>query len=413
MRLKQKLLMGAVIFLISAPVIFLLVQGHTAKTFFESQSLRIQSFELDSLMIDEELHLVYTKGNTIHYKVQKLTGEILIEHSIESDTPINLQLYLNDSVMILWESVNQIFMSNIASSWLFGDGEKPRTFENNNDLYISYIKNDILYCHKFSQKNSLWIIDTSVENYFITGTESYTYFTYTKNGVIHYRICYFSLWKPANQFIAGLYPVIVPAEELDLMYLFYYSNNSLQVGYGASDITHVKPLMSGRITHINAYPSNPALVIFVCNNDIYLQEITNEGFSKPFEICQGEEPQLHFFRDLILIVYRDGFTFYSLIIKQSDKMYYDFSPIKLDSLSTQDYDFQTWIGRYNEYYSLVYEQWDFLQNSDLGVWLIEHPIWLTLIFWVGGLLMLFALFFAIRWLFRFFQAKRKGTGVAA
>jgi len=275
MRTKHKLIIGVILIVLVAPIIFFSITGIPAKKFYNTTELQIQTNAFDSLLIEDTLHIVYVEANDINYQVQKITGEILEEQKLESTNPINLQLYLNGSVMVVFESEEYIFYSDFSNSISFGHGENPRIFENTNEFYLAFIRNKIFYCHKFNLTDSLWVIDSLVDKFSITGTDDITYVTYTKGGLIYYRVCDSKLWNQPQQFQYGLFPTIVPTE-LEMRYLYYFSNNSLQIGYGFEKLTHNKEVIEGTISYICAYDSNAATIVFVNEGEIYLQELHDE-----------------------------------------------------------------------------------------------------------------------------------------
>jgi len=112
MRTKHRLILGTIICLLLVPVIFFSVTGISAKKFFNNTELQIQTSSFDSLLINDRLHIVYVEANDINYQIQKITGEILEQQSLESTNPVNLQLYMNNSVMVVYESENYIFYSD-------------------------------------------------------------------------------------------------------------------------------------------------------------------------------------------------------------------------------------------------------------------------------------------------------------
>ncbi|TET31852.1 MAG: hypothetical protein E3J70_01655 [Candidatus Heimdallarchaeota archaeon] len=408
MRAKRKLIIGVMLILLFAPIIFFSVTGIPSKKFYHNTELQIQTNAFDSLLIDDRLHIVHVEANNVNYQIQKITGEILEEQQLESVAPINLQLYVNGSVMVVYESEEYVFYSDFNNTIRFGHGENPRIFKNTNELYLAFIRNTVLYCHKFAMPDSLWVIDSPVDKFTITGIDDITYVTYTKSGVIYYRICDHRLWNQPEQFQYGLYPTIVPTE-LEMRYLYYFSNDSLQIGYGLDKLTHNKKVIEGTISYICAYSSIPATIVFVKDGAIYLQELNGEGISDFYLICEGLEPKLHFYKDLILIIYRDGRTYYSLIINQSTKVVHDFFDVKLDSLSTLDTQsggsFEDWYRKYNEYYSLKWFQ-DWEPNSQLKEWIVENPFWVSIILYTFILLGVLALILSGRYVIRQIQSKR-------
>lgn len=416
MKVKHAIVLGVVILLVATPIIFFSIKGHTASTFYDNNELSISTTCLDSLYYDDHLYFAYSKSANVEFRVQKLTGEILIQETIETNNPINIQLYVNGSVVYaLWESPEGIFFSNANQTHFYGNGISPRIFENTNELYISYLVNNNLFCHKFSQPNSLWLIDSGVTKFSITGSETITYITYTKNNIIYYRMCNYQLWDKSVQFIQGILPTIVPAE-LNLIYLYYFAGNSLQVGYGAIDVTHTKPLLSGEITSINAYDHDGVgLVTFVSSGEIFLQEITNDGLTDPTKIVKGYSPKLHFYDEYIIMIYRDGFSYYSIIMKESDKTYHDFYPITLDSLSETEYNtgasVEDWYNDYNSYYEYLWSQNDwFADSGPMKDWILEHPFWTSIIMYVIMVLAIAVFILGGRWLILTIK-KKKGSGV--
>jgi len=408
MRLKHKLFVGVVITLFAIPIIFFSVTGISAKKFFNNTELQIQTNSLDSILIDDELHIVYSEANDINYQIQKITGEVLEEQNLESVKPINLQLYLNGSVMVVYESEEYIFYSDFDNTTRFGHGESPRIFKNTNEFYLTFIRNKVLYCHKFNQPDSLWVIDSSVDKFSVTGSGDKTYVTYTKGGIIYYRICDYRLWNQPEQFQYGLFPTIIPSE-LEMLYLYYFNNNSLQIGYGFEKLTHNKEVIEGPISYIQAYPSEPATITFVKSGEIYLQELTDEGISDFYLICEGFEPKLHFHKNLILILYRDGQTWYSIIINQSTKIVHDFFDVKLGSLLKMDTQsdgrLEDWYRNYNEYYSLKwFENWE--PDSQLKEWIVENPLWASIISYTFILLAVLTLLLSGRFMIKRIQEKR-------
>ena len=133
-------LIGTVILIIAVPSIFFAVQGKKATDFYSNNQLSIQSNEIDSLIVDDKLILAFTQGDNLFAREQKLTGEILTEHSLETINPINIQLYTNNSqLFIIWESQNSIYLSDFVNITYFGEGEKPTVFENTNELFLCFI----------------------------------------------------------------------------------------------------------------------------------------------------------------------------------------------------------------------------------------------------------------------------------
>ena len=413
MRLKHRLIFGVVLTLLTIPIIFLTIRGIKAKKFYTSTELSIQTNDFDSLLIEDKLYLAYVSADKINFQAQKITGEILEEKSLETNNPVNLQLYFNDSVMVIWESEKEIFYSNFSSITRFGPGERPTVFSNVNELYVAFIRDNNLLCHKFLIPDSLWAIDFGVTDFAVTSAEDIDYITWTKNGVIHYRICDYRLWSPIETFQAGLKPIIVPAE-LEMRYLYYFSNDSLQVGYGVNSLTHNKEIMRGTISHIFAYPTDPAVIVFVKEGEIYLQELVDEEISDFYLIIEGQEPQLHFYKNLIIIIYRDGQTYYSLIIHKDTKLFYDFFDVSLGSLGTLDTQstgsFEDWYINYNEYYSFVLSENDWWTGGPGRIWLMENPFWLSIIFFVFIFLALLALFLLGRFGIKKIMKKRSGEG---
>jgi len=415
MRLKHRLIIGVVLTLLTIPIIFLTISGIKAKKFYTSTELSIQTNDFDSLLVDDKLSLAYVKADKINFQTQKITGEILEEKSLETNNPVNLQLYFNESVMVIWESGKEIFYSNFNDIVRFGPGERPIVFSNVNEFYVAFIRDNNLLCHKFMMHDSLWVIDYAVTDFTITSTENINYITWTKNGVIHYRICDYRLWSPIETFQTGLNPIIVPAPELEMRYLYYFANDSLQVGYGVDKLTHNKEIMRGTISHISAYPTDPAVIVFVKEGEIFLQELIDKEISDFYLIIEGQEPQLHFYKNLIIIIYRDGLTYYSLIINKDTKLFYDFFNVSIDSLGKVDTQssggFEAWVYNYNEYYSLVLSENDWWSGGAGRVWLMENPIWLVIIFWTFIFLAILILFLIGRFAVRQIIRKRSG-GVA-
>jgi len=415
MRLKHRLIIGVVLLLLTIPIVFLFISGIKAKKFYSSTELSIQTNDFDSLLVDDELSFAYVSANKINFQTQKITGEILEEKSLETNNPVNLQLYLNESVMVIWESEKEIFYSNFNDIVRFGPGERPILFSNVNELYVAFIRDNNLLCHKFMIPDSLWVIDYNVGDFIITSAENIDYITWTKNGVIHYRICDYRLWSPIETFQAGLNGIIVPAPELEMRYLYYFANNSLQVGYGVGKLTHNKEILQGTISHISAYSTDPAVIVFVKEGEIYLQELIDEEISDFYLIIEGQEPQLHFYQNLIIIIYREGLTYYSLILNKDTKMFYDFFDVSIDSLGKVDTQssggFEAWVYNYNEYYSLVLSENDWWSGGAGRVWLMENPIWLVIIFWTFIFLALLALVLLGRFAVKQIIRKRSG-GVA-
>ena len=228
-------------------------------------------------------------------------------------------------------------------------------------------------------------------------------------------MCNYQLWDKSVQFIQGILPTIVPAE-LNLIYLYYFAGNSLQVGYGAIDVTHTKPLLSGEITSINAYDHDGVgLVTFVSSGEIFLQEITNDGLTDPTKIVKGYSPKLHFYDEYIIMIYRDGFSYYSIIMKESDKTYHDFYPITLDSLSETEYNtgasVEDWYNDYNSYYEYLWSQNDWFAGSGpMKDWILEHPFWTSIIMYVIMVLAIAVFILGGRWLILTIK-KKKGSGV--
>jgi len=412
---KYALVIGAVI-LITVPTVFFAVQGKKATDFYSNNQLQIQSNEIDSLVFDDKLILAFTQGDTLFTREQKLTGEILAEHSLETINPVNIQLFINNSqLMIIWESQNDIYFSDFTNINYFGTGEKPTVFENTNELFLLFIRNDYLYCHRMSQENSLWIIDNAVSDYTITTTPIISYIAYSKGGLIHYRICNYLLWSTAKSFVPGANAVFVPSANLTLTYLYYYANNSLNIGYGVDSLTHTKKIIGGDISYIQAYDYDPSLIIFTQNGQMFLQEITTERLpdgtiidviSDYYFIANGFEPEVHIWNNLLIIVYRDGFTYYSLILSRDNKQLFDFSDIKLDSLPGQEIGttggFESWYDNYNSYYAIIWAEKEWLQQlGSTGDWIIEHQFWTSAILFIMGFVIVLLLFFGIPYLGKF------------
>ena len=396
-------LIVAVIITITVPTVFFVVQGKKATDFYSNNQLQIQSNEIDSLVVDDRLILAYTQGDTIFAREQKLTGEIVAEHSLETINPVNIQLFTNNSrLFIVWESQNSIYFSDFSNNSYFGAGEKPTVFENTNELFLLFIRNDYLYCHRMNQPGSLWIIDYAVSDYTITTTPTVSYIAYTKGGIIHYRICNYLLWSTAKSFLPGANAVFVPGEDLELLYLYYYANNSLNIGYGVDSLTHTKIVQAGDISYIQAYDSDPSLVVFTEKGQMFLQEISNEGISDYYFIANGFEPEVHTWNNLLIIFYLDGFNYYSLILSRDNKQLFDFYDLKFDSLSGQEIGtagFDSWYDNYNSYYAIIWEQQEWLQSlGSTGDWIIEHPFWTSMILFILGFVIVLLLFFGAPYL---------------
>lgn len=421
-KMTKYALIGTMILIIIVPTVFFIVRGKKANDFYSNNQLAIQSNEIDSLVVDDTLLLAFTQGDNLFAREQKLTGEILAEHSLETINPVNIQLFMNNSqLFIVWESQNSIYLSDFSTISYFGEGEKPTVFENTNELFLCFIRNDYLYCHRMNQPGSLWIIDNAVSEYTITTTATTSYIAYNKQGLIHYRICNNLLWSQAKSFLPGANAVFVPGDNLTLKYLYYYANNSLNIGYGVDSLTHTKKIIGGDISYIQAYDLDPSLIIFTINGQMYIQEITSEEttegkidvISDYYFIANGFEPKVHSYRNLLIIVYRDGFNYYSLILSRDNKELFDFNDIKFDSLQGQEIGindgFDSWYNNYNSYYSLIWEQQEWLSKlGSTGDWIIEHSFWASAILFIGGFIIVLVFFFAIPYLAKFLK-KRKSA----
>jgi len=412
---KKYLIVGVVILVITIPLFFYLVEGHIAEKFFKEQSLGIATTELDVLIINERFFLAYAKSDTLILREQRITGEVLNE-TILNYQVMSLQLFENNSkANCVFESNGKIFLlenfgQNCSCNYLY-DGFRPNVFKNNDEFYLCFMKNNVLYCHRFLQSSSLLIIDNFVYDYTVTSSETNAYISYLQNGIIKYSIVRGNLWEQPKTFQKGVNPIIVPSET-ELLYLYYFTNISLNVGFGLGSLTHTKALLSGTITEIKAYEN---IVIFVKEDTIYLQEITNEGLSTFYPIILGQDPHLCLFNDneLIMIVYRDGLNYHSLVIREEDKTYYDFYPIKLDALIVADTytyqdDFESWYKSFNDYYYLKWDS-DWWHEGEMREWLIEHPFWLTAILFTVMAGLLAGGYFLVRALIIKMKEKRAGV----
>jgi len=410
MKWKSLLYVIGMVTLISIPTFFFIIKGRQANVFFKEKDLEINAIFLDSEVFDGKLHLLYTKPNELIYQEHKFTGDIINHFSMEIPNPMNLDIYVyNSTIYGTYQSDGTIFFLDVAKeiSTPFFEGDYPRLFSNAGSLYLSFLREKYLYIHKFEQPMSLWIVDTGVDRYTITETFYRTYISYTKSGQIHYRICNNNAWYQIHAFIDGNHPTLVPIED-EINYLYYATNHTLNVGYGISVITHTKEIFAGDISSItaryNPYKDN-ALVSFVSQNIIYLQEIHYNGISDFIEIGEGSEPQIHVYDNMIIILYRIGMNFFSKIIQGMNNEFIDFYPIKLDSLQVTQPDFSSWKQNYNTYYGHLWTE-QFETVPPALKWFVEHPFETTVILFIVILLMLIIGIWAILFLRKQFMGKK-------
>ncbi len=101
-------------------------------------------------------------------------------------------------------------------------------------------------------------------------------------------------------------------------------------------------------------------------------------------------------------------------MRESDKTYHDFYPIKLDYLSTTEYNtgasFEDWYTDYNSYYTYLWSQSKWFEDAGpFKEWILEHPFWISIIFYVVMIIALAIFILVGRW-FILTRRKKKGSG---
>ena len=407
MRWKRNLFVIGMVILITIPTFFFTLKGRKASLFFREKDLGITANFLTAEIFDNKLHLLYSKGDKLIYQEHKLTGDLLYSFSFEIPHPIYLDLYVYGSSLFgVYQSDSTIYFLDIAKEQakpLF-EGSQPKLFSNAGNFYLAFIRDNTLYVHKFEQENSLWIIDIGVDSFTITETYYRTFVTYLKSGVIFYRMCDNNAWYESYQFIKGTHPVLAPIEA-EINYLYYGTNHTLSVGYGISFLSHSKEIFAGDISSITAIHNdykNNAIIAFVSKNTIYLQEVYLHGISHFIEIGEGSEPQLLAYETMVIVLYRIGMNYFTKILIDLNNDCVDFYPIKLDTLQINQPTFSSWRENYNTYYGTLWAE-KFEVIPPALKWFVDHPFETTIILFLGGILLLIFVIWAIFYLKKLFS----------
>jgi len=272
-----------------------------ATELYEERLFASNTSEFDSIVVGNEFHNVHTsEEQTIIYEVLKLSGKVKSSKAIVCESPTITNLQIIGPNKIIYESENNIYLvfdNNEIQSFA---GEKAKGIICNDKLYVFWLEGSKLKAKSGSEAFSFEIVYTGVEDYSLSYFEGILYLTYVKNGVIFLRTESGGVFSLEKECIAGFQPHLLKVGSQS--YLYYLdSNNYLKCLFGENEnFILTKELSANNIEKII---NSENAIIWLEQELIFCQYVTEEGFGKVTVIAQGNTIDCYNFNKITVVIF--------------------------------------------------------------------------------------------------------------
>lgn len=283
---------GIISLVVISVVILFSINLAKAKHVYEENIIAESDF-FDADADDSELFFAYTIGHTIIIEQKTFGGGTLDERELMSENPHTLDLLVKNGVpYVTWVSTNnQINVYDGENILVISEGATPRLFAIGENVHLAWIRDKTL-CTRPLNNPTQWIIASMISDYSIYDYDEKTYFTYTKDSAVCFRSVDMGVWTNEKTISQGQIPHFIRNGATSYI---YHKNSQGNLGcfYGSNeDIKLTSDVTTEEVYEIITYKD---ILAFTTDEGLFMQRITNEGFSDMVEVTSNPATKISVF----------------------------------------------------------------------------------------------------------------------
>ena len=283
---------GIISLVVISVVILFSINLAKAKHVYEENIIAETDF-FDADADDGKLFFAYTSGHTIILERKTFGGGTLDERELVSESPHKIDLLVKDGVpYITWISSNNQINAYDGENILFiSEGATPRLYSIGENVYLAWIRDKTLYTRPLSNPAE-WIIASMISDYSIYEFNEKIYFTYTKDSNVCFRSVSMGVWTSEKTISPGQIPHFIRNDATSYIY-HIDDHGKLECFYGSNDDIKLTALITtDDVYEIITYKD---ILAFTTAEGLFMQRITNEGFSDMLKITGNPATKINVF----------------------------------------------------------------------------------------------------------------------